>query len=393
MKCQQTNLLNLKLNLLGLSDSGNPFLFDMKELGLYIHIPFCASKCPYCDFYSMHGDVCDFDDYTMCVIESLQEWSEKITRKADTLYFGGGTPSVIGAENIALITERARKLFGADGEITVECNPSLNEEGFFKTLAKSGVNRISVGVQSAVDNERKKLGRKADRETIIKKIHEARAAGIDNITLDVMLGVPNQSIDSLMKTIDFCIECEVPHISAYMLKLEDGTYFYNHSDKLNLPDDDAVADMYTVLGNVLAKKGYKNYEISNFAKPGFEGKHNLKYWNCEEYLGIGPSAHSFIDGKRFYYPRDISYFKNGKEPVFDCIGGSEEEYIMLRLRLADGIIFDEFKRRFNKDFDESYIEKAKKYIDNNFVVIDKKSMRLTRKGFLVSNTIISEIIM
>ncbi len=365
----------------------------MKDIGLYIHVPFCVSKCPYCDFYSMRGDECDFDDYTMCVLESMQDWEQKLGRKANTLYFGGGTPSVLGADNLALITERAKKLFTVDDEITVECNPSTIENGFFQTLHDAGVNRISLGVQSAVDDERKRLGRKADRKTILKCIDDARKSGINNITLDVMLGVPNQTFDSLKSTIDYCIDTGVPHISAYMLKLEEGTYFYKNSEKLNLPDEDTVADMYSLLGDILEKNGYRNYEISNFAKPGFEGKHNLKYWNCEEYLGIGPSAHSFIDGKRFFYPRDILSFKNGDEPIFDCDGGDEEEYIMLRLRLIDGVNFDEFEKRFNKPFDKGYLEKAQPFIKDGYAVLDENSMHLTRKGFLVSNTIISEIIL
>lgn len=363
----------------------------MNELGLYIHIPFCASKCPYCDFYSKRGNICDYDDYTMCVIESMQDWAQKTNRKADTLYFGGGTPSVIGGKNIALITERARSLFGVDGEITVECNPSKIEDGFFETVAEAGVNRISLGVQSAVDSERKKLGRNANRETVQNRVLQAKSAGIENISLDVMLGIPDQTVSSLKDTVKFCIDCGVPHISAYMLKLEENTYFYKNSDKLNLPDDDTVADMYSLLGDILEENGYRNYEISNFAKHGFEGKHNLKYWNCDEYIGIGPSAHSFIDGKRFFYPRDIEYFKGGNEPVFDCDGGNEEEYIMLRLRLADGISFREFEKRFNKPFDISVKEKAQKYAENGYMMIDGKSMHLTRKGFLVSNTIISDL--
>lgn len=364
----------------------------MKETGIYIHIPFCKSKCPYCDFYSMRSDEDEYDDYTMCVLESLEHWSDMLNRQAKTLYLGGGTPSLIGGRNIALIVRRARELFGVDGEITVECNPSATEDGFFETVAKSGVNRISLGMQSAVDSERKKLGRSADRSRIEKCIAEARAAGIENISLDVMLGVPNQTKESLNETAKFCLETDVPHVSAYMLKLEEGTYFYNNADRLNLPDEDETADMYLMLGDIFEKNGLRNYEISNFAKAGCEGKHNLNYWNCGEYIGIGSAAHSFIDGKRFYYPRDIGYFKSGNEPIDDGTGGDEEEYIMLRLRLADGIIFEDFEKIFNKKFSEKIIEKAKKFEAENYIKIDKKSMALTRKGFLISNYIIGSLL-
>ena len=364
----------------------------MGNIGLYIHIPFCRSKCPYCDFYSMRSDALGYEDYTACVLESLEEWRGNTDKKADTLYLGGGTPSLIGGKNIAMIVRRAKDLFGVDGEITVECNPSAVEEEFFETVAKAGVNRISLGMQSAVDSERRKLGRSADKEKVLKCIAEARNAGIENITLDVMLGVPEQTLESLSQTVDFCIESGVPHISAYMLKLEEGTYYYNNAGKLNLPDEDTTADMYLFLSEKLTEKGFNHYEISNFAKPGYEGKHNLKYWNCEEYLGIGPSAHSFIGGVRFCYPRDIKSFSIGEEPAADGTGGDEDEYIMLRLRLSEGLVFQSYYERYHKKLPASVIEKAKSFEKRGLIKVTDTSIALTREGFLLSNTIISELI-
>ena len=322
----------------------------------------------------------------------MEEWSAKINRKAETLYLGGGTPSLIGGENIALIVRKAKELFGVYGEITVECNPSATEKGFFETVAKAGVNRISLGMQSAVTAERQKLGRSADRERISECIREARDAGIDNITLDVMLGVPLQTQESLKETIAFCLETGVPHISAYMLKLEEGTYYYNNAEKLSLPDEDATADMYLLLSEELEKNGFCHYEISNFAKEGFEGKHNLKYWNAEEYLGIGPSAHSFLDGKRFYYPRDFEYFSCGKPPIEDGTGGDEEEYVMLRLRLKEGLKFADYYERYNKEIAKQMKAKAELFAKQGFMKVTEDSISLTREGFLLSNTIISELI-
>lgn len=364
----------------------------MKSIGLYIHIPFCKSKCPYCDFYSMRAESVTFDTYTQSVIDSLEKWANKLGRKADTLYLGGGTPSLIGGKNIALIVRKAKDLFCVDGEITVECNPSATEKGFFETVAEAGVNRVSLGMQSAVNDERKKLGRTADRNRIAECIKEARDAGIENITLDVMLGVPLQTQESLEETIDFCLETGVPHISAYMLKLEEGTYYYNNAERLSLPDEDATADMYLRLSEKLEKNGYVHYEISNFSKKGYEGKHNLKYWNAEEYLGIGPSAHSFIDGKRFYYPRDIEYFLNGKDPVEDGIGGDEEEYVMLRLRLKEGLAFRDYFNRYGKAFPQAAKETAEAFAKQGLMRVTDDSISLTREGFLLSNTIISELI-
>ena len=364
----------------------------MDNIGLYLHIPFCKNKCPYCDFYSMRGDVSDKDMYTISLVESMENWSDKLGRKADTLYLGGGTPSILGGENIAMLTRRAKNLFGVDGEITVECNPSAVEEDFFEAVADAGVNRISLGVQSIIEGERKKLGRFSDREIIEKRIEQCKTAGIKNISLDVMLGVQEQTMKSFDETLDFCIASGATHISAYMLKIEEGTPYYKKKDSLNLPNDDEVADMYLAMSEKLRASGFEHYEISTFARSGFEGKHNLKYWNCEEYLGLGPSAHSFIDGKRFFYPRDIEYFKNGGEPIPDGNGGDEEEYIMLSLRLKDGIVFEDFEKRFEKIFPRDIIKKAEKFIENGLMKCDDKSMALTEKGFLLSNLIIAEFI-
>lgn len=364
----------------------------MDNIGLYLHIPFCKTKCPYCDFYSMRGDVSDKDMYTISLVESMENWSDKLGRKADTLYLGGGTPSILGGENIAMLTRRAKNLFGVDGEITVECNPSAVEEDFFEAVADAGVNRISLGVQSVIERERKKLGRFSDREIIEKRIEQCKTAGIKNISLDVMLGVQEQTMKSFDETLNFCIASGATHISAYMLKIEEGTPYYKKKDSLNLPNDDEVADMYLAMSEKLRANGFEHYEISNFARSGFEGKHNLKYWNCEEYLGLGPSAHSFIDGKRFFYPRDIEYFKNGGEPISDGNGGDEEEYIMLRLRLKDGIVFEDFEKRFEKIFPRDIIKKTERFVENGLMKCDDKSMALTEKGFLLSNLIIAEFI-
>lgn len=364
----------------------------MKNIGLYLHIPFCKTKCPYCDFYSVRGDESDHDMYTVSLIETMENWADKLCRKADTLYFGGGTPSVLGGENIAMLTRRAKNLFGVDGEITVECNPSAIDEDFFETVAGAGVNRISLGVQSVIENERKKLGRFSDRELIEKRIEQSHSAGIKNISLDVMLGVQDQTIKSLEETLDFCINSGATHISAYMLKIEEGTPYYIKRKTLCLPDEDEVADMYLFMSKKLRENEFEHYEISNFSRNGYEGRHNLKYWNCEEYLGLGPSAHSFIDEKRFYYPRDVEYFKNGGEPIPDGNGGDEEEYIMLRLRLSDGIIFKNYEERFKKDFPQEIINKTEKYIKNGLMKCDKESMALTENGFLISNSIIADLI-
>lgn len=364
----------------------------MNKIGLYIHIPFCKSKCPYCDFYSLRTGEADCESYASAVKSSLQSWAERTDKKADTLYLGGGTPSLLGGEKISRIVLAAKESFDCDGEITVECNPSCVDGDFFKRIAAVGVNRVSLGMQSAVDSERKKLGRIADVKAVEQAIDKAHLAGIENISLDLMIGIPEQNEKSLAQSLEFCASSGATHISAYILKLEEGTWFYNNVQKLNLPDEDLTADLYLQMVGFLEESGFSQYEISNFAKPGYESKHNLKYWNCEEYLGIGPAAHSFLDGKRFYYPRDIKAFEKGDEPIFDCDGGDLQEYIMLRLRLSDGLIFSEAKKRFDGFSKEEYIKKALLFERAGLVKTDENSISLTAQGFLLSNGIIEKII-
>lgn len=364
----------------------------MDKIGLYIHVPFCKSKCPYCDFYSLKKGDNDCENYACAVKASLKNWAQKTDRKADTLYFGGGTPSLLGGDKISELVTAAKKHFACDGEITVECNPSCVEEDFFHKAALAGVNRISLGMQSAVDGERKRLGRIADVKAVERAITLAKKAGIENISLDVMLGIPDQSEKSLEETLRFCVNSGAKHVSAYMLKIEKGTWFHKNTHKLNLPDDDFTADLYLMMIAFLSENGFEQYEISNFARAGYDSRHNLKYWNCEEYLGIGPSAHSFLEGKRFYYPRDINAFEQGQEPVSDGDGGDLQEYIMLRLRLSEGLVFDKCKNRFPLFSKEEYLKKAVALEKAGLVKADEKCLRLTPEGFLVSNGVIEKII-
>ncbi|MBR5234486.1 MAG: radical SAM family heme chaperone HemW [Clostridia bacterium] len=368
--------------------------------GLYIHIPFCRSKCPYCDFYSCLSKNADIETYVGSVIDEIKtgrrtkEFTQNSELCFDTIYFGGGTPSVIGADNIGKIINCAKEHYNItdDAEITVECNPSTVDDDFFRKLSFYGVNRISLGMQSAVDNERKKLGRFSDRNQVLSVIESARKQGITNISLDVMLGIPEQTMTSLDETIDFLIATDVPHISAYMLSIEEGTIFHKRADSLNLPDEDTVCDMYMHLSEKLRNSGFIHYEISNFAKKGYESRHNTKYWNCEEYLGIGPSSHSFVDGKRFFSERDTNAFINGEKAVYDTSGGDRDEYIMLRLRLSEGIIFEEFKNRFGIDFPAEIIKKALDFEKQGLMTVSVTGIALTTDGFLISNYIISELI-
>lgn len=364
----------------------------MKSIGLYLHIPFCKAKCPYCDFYSLCSKENEKEAYTSALIERVLSSTRDLQCKGDTLYIGGGTPSVLGEKRLAKIVGSCRDFLTPTAEITVECNPFGLTEDFFRVLFDCGVNRISMGLQSAVDGERRALGRLSDTNQVEKAVKMAQGVGFENITLDVMLGIPQQTEKSLNETLNFCVSLGVPHISAYMLKIEENTYFYKNRHKYNFPDDDLTADLYLQMCEALEGTGIMQYEISNFAKTGYESRHNLKYWHCEEYLGLGPSAHSFLEGKRFYFDRDIESFIKGGAPVYDGEGGSFSEYAMLNLRLCEGLKENKVLEKYGHSIPKSIYEKSQIFIDNGYMVTDDNSIKLTRKGFLLSNTILSEIL-
>lgn len=362
-------------------------------IGIYIHIPFCKGKCPYCDFYSLKADESKKDSYLKAVLFELKRWKNKISDEIDTVYFGGGTPSVFGAERIKKVIDCIRDNYTlVSPQITVECNASSTDGEFFKVLSSAGVNRISMGMQSAVEKERKALGRESNPSMIERAVKQAKSAGIADISLDLMLGVPFQDMASLDESIESILSMDVTHISAYMLKIEEDTPFGKNKNKLKLPDEDEVCDMYLHTVRRLGENGFHQYEISNFCREGCESRHNLKYWHCEQYLGIGPGAHSFLGGKRFYFPRDIDLFIGGTDIVQDGDGGSEDEYIMLCLRLNEGLVFEKYKERFSRLPRESIIKKAKLFEEKGLLVCDEKAIRLNEKGFLLSNTIISQLL-
>lgn len=364
----------------------------MKKIGLYIHIPFCKRKCPYCDFFSIKMNDEEMNRYVDKVIERFDKYcNDDIV--LDTVYFGGGTPSTLGTERIAKILNVINDKFTVDknAEITMEMNPTSKELIDFTVLKECGLNRLSIGMQSAVESEMKLLGRTHSQEDVINTVNQAKKSGIDNISLDLIIGVPTQTKESLKYSMDFCKSLGVKHISAYILKIEEGTKFYTIKDSLNMPSDDEQAEMYMYVSEYLESIGYNQYEISNYSLEGFESKHNTKYWRCEEYIGIGPSAHSFYNGERFYYNRSFEEFYNDKTN-FDCIGGTEEEFIMLNLRLKRGLIFKEYEEKYNKKFPEEIIKKAKILEKAGLLTVDKEKVSLNRKGYLVSNAIICELI-
>lgn len=379
-----------------------------EPVGLYIHVPFCAGKCPYCDFYSLRADETAMDEYTKAVCDCLARMARKFPRMADTLYFGGGTPTLLGAKRLCAILARAQECFGLENaEITVEANPNRDLKDIFTALYAAGVNRLSMGLQSALPEELAFLGRAHSPEGARRAVEDARVAGFENISLDLMLGLPHQTEETVRHSVDFCAALGAAHISAYLLKIEEDTPFARRNTAALCPDGDGQADLYLSAVAALAARGYAQYEISSFARDAKYSRHNLKYWNCEEYLGVGPSAHSMAGGERFYYPRDLGGFiadpsrlvreENDCPAVLEQLAGggaiSFEEYAMLRLRLAEGLHFAALRRRYPAVDTAALAAKAGPLAGVGLCAVNGESIALTAKGFLVSNAIIARLVL
>ena len=358
------------------------------SLGLYIHIPFCLKKCNYCDFYS----VVPTDDIKARYIESLvreiKKWGERTARPIDTMYIGGGTPSLLSEQELSDIFSAVKDSFSLkdNAEITVEVNPGDNLEGFLKYAVRLGVNRVSLGVQSCISDELCILGRRHSVNDAKSAVATARSLGIKNISADIMIGLPGSTKETLQKSIDGILSLGTEHISAYILKIEKGTPF--DLMKIEVPEDDNTADQYISMCDAFKAAGYEHYEISNFAKPGYQSRHNNRYWMQEEYIGIGPAAHSFFEGERFYYERDIESFICGTNTVSDGKGGDNCEYVMLALRLSRGLRFKEYEQKFGKPYDPLLIKKAENFEKAGYCKVDDEGISLTDEGMLVSNSII-----
>ena len=353
--------------------------------GLYIHIPFCKSKCNYCDFYSGNFSEDMQKKYVDKLCEEIEKWGRLNTCPIDTIYFGGGTPSRLTSSQLEQIFTTIYSTFivADDAEITLEINPG-DDFHFLTTAAQLSVNRISVGIQSANEDELKMLGRRHSFDDAVKTIDFIRKVGIANISADLMIGLPNSTLTSLDKSISKILSLEIPHISSYILKIEENTPFYKSG--IVLPDDDIVAEQYLYMSQRFESYGYEHYEISNFAKPNMQSRHNNKYWLCEEYIGIGPSAHSFFEGKRMYYPQSIESFLENPSIIEDGLGGDKFEYTMLALRLARGLVFKKYAARYG-NLPKEFFDTAKKLSD--YINITNHSVSLNDNGMLLSNTIIN----
>ncbi len=372
-----------------------------KPLGLYIHIPFCKSKCIYCDFYSLPGAEDQMDRYVSALCLQLAETAQRTAaHRVDTVYLGGGTPSCLGARRLRQILKTVRRHYrlAGDAEVTMEANPdSAGDWRTLRALRRAGVNRLSLGVQSADDGQLRALGRPHTFAQAEQAVAAARRAKIKNLSLDLIYGLPGQSMDSWRDTVERAAALAPEHLSCYGLKVEEGTPLWEMRDSADLPGDDEQADMYLWAVERLGALGYEQYEISNFARPGFASRHNLKYWYLEEYAGFGPGAHSDLGDVRYSYCRDLAAYCRGVETGENIIDYSEYltdrdrdiEYIMLGLRTVRGVARREFEYRCRLPF-APVEEVLARFAASGHARREGDRWRLTPEGFLLSNQIIGQ---
>ena len=379
-----------------------------EPIGLYIHIPFCESKCGYCDFYSLPKEKCGkelYKAYVDALLLQMADYKEQLYGiPVNSVFIGGGTPTILSKDLLKKVLVGIKKNFAVSpsAEWTIEANPKSSMKSLFKMARTCGVNRVSLGVQSFNDDELKSLNRPHTAEDAKNAILALNKAKITNFNIDLMYGIPNQDEASFISSIKEALALSPSHISCYALTVEPNTPFNLKKQSLNLADDDLLRKMYFSAVDLLEGAGYKHYEISNFAKPGYECKHNIKYWNCDEYLGLGCAAHSYFSSKRFGFVKDINEYISGindKSQLVDENGVSEikanemvAEYVMLRFRLKDGISENAFYLRFKKDFTQIFGKKLQKYIDSKHIVKDGSRYYFTSEGFFVSNTILTDLI-
>ena len=351
--------------------------------GIYLHIPYCRAKCRYCDFYSAPGARGVPQAYVSALLRELA----KNDRRPDTLYFGGGTPALLSPAQVESLIAAANPLPGA--EITLEANPDVVMQESLEGFRAVGVTRISFGVQSASNAQLRRLGRTHTAEGAVQALAWARAAGFEEICGDIMLALPEYSNAEFDATLALLRDGGCTHISAYLLKVEPGTAFYRNPPA-GLPDADAAADFYLYAVQQLEAAGYRQYEISNFARPGHEGRHNLLYWNCEPYRGIGPAAHSCVDNVRRFWPGDVQGFIDGtihEEIEGDC---TAEDYLLMQLRLTRGLDLEEYARR-GGHFTAAQQAFMRQCVTHGYAVWEGSSFRLTPAGMVVQNAILTEL--
>ncbi|MFR8732679.1 MAG: radical SAM family heme chaperone HemW [Clostridium perfringens] len=377
----------------------------MDKISLYIHIPFCAQKCLYCDFPSFARK----DHLRKAYIEALNKEIINLREKhnnleINTIFIGGGTPSVLEADELECLLKEVAKLnMAKDIEYSMECNPGNLTEEKLEVMKKYGVNRISMGLQAKQDNLLKGLGRIHNYKTFKENFLLAKKVGFNNINVDLMFGLPNQRLNEWEETLREIISLEPAHISAYSLIIEEGTAFYNlyENDKLKLPTEEEERKMYHLAKKILEENGFNQYEISNYAKEGKECRHNLAYWNMDNWIGVGSAAASYINGKRIKNISSVEEYINSinekGEAVEEIINNSKndnmEEFMFMGLRKINGIDENEFKKRFSMNINDVYGEILNKYIDEGLLIRDSGRIFLSEKGIEISNIIMADFLL
>lgn len=364
----------------------------MEKLGLYIHIPFCKSKCIYCDFYSLPQQ--ETQPYTDALHRHLRASADMARGyEVDTVYFGGGTPSCLPAQTLCGLLDTICKSYTISNaaEITCEANPdSAQELEKLRILRDAGFNRLSLGMQSADDAELRSIGRIHCAADTVRAVEAAHLAGFDNLSLDLIYGLPSQTMERWTDNLAAAVSLAPEHISCYGLKVEEGTPLHRMREQYDLPDDDAQADYYLAAVDLLTKAGYTQYEISNFARLGYRSRHNSKYWALSPYLGFGPGAHSDFGGERFAYARSLAAYCAGEAPIERNIITEWErasEYVMLGLRTVDGISLAYLQNRWGLATAAAEALLCN-YAKHGLAQKEAAHYRLTAHGFLVSNSII-----
>lgn len=372
--------------------------------GLYIHVPFCVKKCNYCDFNSFKVDRISKNTYLEDLRKEMELYKNEIDENEEitSIFLGGGTPSILSGDEIKYIFKCINDNFNIkkDAEITIECNPGTLTLEKLQDMKDTGINRLSIGLQATQNNHLEYIGRIHTYEEFEKNYKEALKVGFDNINVDLMYSLPNQSFDDWKESLEKITDLNPTHISAYSLILEEGTELYNMYERkeFRLMDEDTDIDMYEYTINYLKSKGYKQYEISNYSKNGFECEHNKLYWKCGHYIGLGPGASGYIKNTRYGNLCDLneyhkSLLKNERPIESKEILNTEdkiEEKIFMGLRMNEGISFDDFKKQFNIDFLEKYHKQIKDLSEKNLIQLSEGKMALTQKGREISNTVFIE---
>ena len=372
----------------------------MKALAIYVHVPFCARKCAYCDFASFAGKEGQWQSYFDTLGRETDAWADVLRAyEARSVFFGGGTPSLVPARMIAAQLSRLRGVvnIASDAEITLEANPGTLTGEKLDIWRSAGVNRLSIGVQSFDDALLGTLGRIHTADEAEQAVRMARAAGFENISIDLMYALPGQSADSWAKTLERAAALPVKHVSAYSLIVEPGTHMRERVSRgeLSLPDEDSVIDMQRMATAYLRSAGFERYEISNYARAGYESKHNYTYWTGGEYLGLGSAAHSLMRGRRFENPPELEHYFSGERQLNSQVltaADRREEAIMLETRTCRGLDLEKWRRDFGVSFEETHSRAISKLERYGLIEIEDGYLRLSEPGLELQDSVVLELL-